>query len=95
MNMSDWFTTTADNYLSRLNRQAIEQAVTEAAGEQKAMAVKAASKKTEAVSIAARLLEGTNWIPASVHISPAVLTAACEDEPLQDDQDYQFPEAAE
>ncbi len=94
INIADWFTTTGDNYLSRINRQGIEQAVTEAKGEQKALAVKVASKKTEAVTIADRLLEGTNWIPAPLRIAPALVPVDHKVTTFEN-SNYTLPEAAE
>lgn len=94
VNMADWFTTSADNYLSRINRQAIEQAVTEAKGDQMTLAVKAARKKNEVVTIGERFLEGTNWIPVPLRIAPVVVTIADEGE-SQVCHEYQISEAVE
>lgn len=77
--MSDWFKSTGEYYPSRISRPTIGTAVAEARGEQKALAVKAAKKKTEAVTIADRLLEGSSWPPIPLSITPLVGGGADED----------------
>ncbi len=71
----------------------VKLAVAEAKGRDAELSVKAAAKKTEAVTIADRLVAGSNWLPAPVRI------AACEAQAVEDqtdiEDDEQFPEAAE
>ncbi|MGQ5720594.1 hypothetical protein [Pseudochrobactrum asaccharolyticum] len=68
--------------------------MTEANDEQKALAVKAASRKTEAVTIAACLIKGTNWIPAPVRIAPAIVLVD-HDAAAFEDSTYPLPQATE
>ncbi|MDX0568580.1 hypothetical protein GOL38_32125, partial [Sinorhizobium medicae] len=68
VNMSDWFETTGNSYFKHGNRTTIELSVAEARGSEAELSVRAAAKKSEAVTIAARLVAGSGWIPAPVRI---------------------------
>ncbi|RVH08714.1 ParB/RepB/Spo0J family partition protein [Sinorhizobium meliloti] len=93
VNMSDWFETTGDSYFKHVNRTTIELSVAEARGSDAELSVRAAAKKSEAVTIADRLVAGTGWIPAPVRIAPAELEQEFESESIAEDE--QFPQAAE
>ncbi|WQP41012.1 hypothetical protein U8C38_25790 (plasmid) [Sinorhizobium medicae] len=64
MHMPDWFETTGDSYFKHVNRTTIELSVAEARGGDAELSVSAAAKKSEAVTIADRLVAGSGWIPA-------------------------------
>lgn len=89
--MTDWFETGAESYFKHINRQSIALAVAEAKGEDASLAVKAAAKKTEAVLIADRMLEGTGWLPAPIRI--AADPSAEANVEMKDDE-TQFPPLA-
>ena len=91
--MTDWFETSAESYFNHINRQSIALAVAEAKGEDASLAVKAAAKKTEAVLIADRLVEGTGWLPAPIRI--AADPSAEANVEMQDDETQFLPMAAE
>ncbi|WP_370008769.1 hypothetical protein [Sinorhizobium fredii] len=55
--------------------------------------MRAAAKKSEAVTIADRLVAGSGWIPAPVRIAPAEAERELEAESITEDE--QFPQAAE
>lgn len=61
--MHEWFEPTAESYFNHISRGGIEFVMNEVAGEQAALAVKAAAKKTEAAIVADRLVKGTGWLP--------------------------------
>ncbi|TIW09256.1 MAG: ParB/RepB/Spo0J family partition protein [Mesorhizobium sp.] len=93
VNMTKWFEPTGDSYFSHINRQSIEAVISEAKGAQAGLAVKAAGKKSEAVSIAERMVTDSGWLPEPVRISvPAAETK-------RDDADFEeetpHPVAAE
>jgi ParB family transcriptional regulator, chromosome partitioning protein len=92
--MSEWFETTGDSYFKHINRTTIELAVAEAKGREAELSVKAAAKKTEAVTIAERLVAGSGWIPAPVRIAAADEARSHEHE-MDIEDNEQFPEAAE
>ncbi|WP_037461979.1 ParB/RepB/Spo0J family partition protein [Sinorhizobium fredii] len=92
VHMQDWFETTGDSYFKHVNRTTIELAVAEAKGSEAELSVRAAAKKSEAVTIADRLVSGSGWLPAPVRIA--------SDEAERQDaesipEDEQFPQAAE
>lgn len=89
VHMSDWFETTGDSYFRHVNRTTIELAVAEAKGGEAELSVRAAAKKSEAVTIADRLVAGSGWLPAPVRIT------APEPVAQADDGEDEFPEAAE
>lgn len=60
VDMSEWFETTGESYFKHVNRRTIKLAVAEAKGRDAELSVKAAAKKTEAVTIADRLVAGSN-----------------------------------
>ncbi|MDX0377553.1 chromosome partitioning protein ParB [Sinorhizobium meliloti] len=93
VHMPDWFETTGDSYFKHVNRTTIELAVAEARGSEAELSVRAAAKKSEAVTIADRLVAGTGWIPAPVRIAPAEPEQELEAESIA--EDGQFPQAAE
>lgn len=68
IDMASWYQPTAESCFQHLNRNSIQVAVTEAAGEMAASAVASAKKKAEAVVIAERLVRDTNWLPKYVRI---------------------------
>lgn len=88
VHMPDWFETTGDSYFRHVNRTTIELAVAEAKGGEAELSVRAAAKKSEAVTIADRLVAGSGWLPAPVRVTSP--------EPAQfGDGEDEFPEAAE
>ena len=88
VHMPDWFETTGDSYFRHVNRTTIELAVAEAKGGEAELSVRAAAKKSEAVTIADRLITGSDWLPAPVRITSP--------EPAQTgDGEDEFPEGAE
>jgi len=93
MRMTDWFETSAESYFNHINRQSIALAVAEAKGEDASLAIKAAAKKTEAVLIADRLVEGTGWLPAPIRI--AADPSAEANVEMKGDEAHLLPMAAE
>lgn len=93
VNMSDWFETTGDSYFKHVNRTTIELSVAEARGSDAELSVRAAAKKSEAVTIADRLVAGSGWIPAPVRIARAKAEQELGAESIAEDE--QFPQAAE
>jgi len=89
LHMPDWFETTGDSYFRHVNRTTIELAVAEAKGGEAELSVRAAAKKSEAVTIADRLVAGSGWLPAPVRITAPEPVAPA------DDGEDEFPEAAE
>jgi ParB family transcriptional regulator, chromosome partitioning protein len=63
LDMADWWTPTAANYLGHVSKAKALEAVAEATGEQGTPAV-GAMKKAEAAAHCARRLEGTRWLPS-------------------------------
>ncbi|MDX0184567.1 ParB/RepB/Spo0J family partition protein [Sinorhizobium meliloti] len=93
VNMPDWFETTGDSYFKHVNRTTIELSVAEARGSDAELSVRAAAKKSEAVTIADRLVAGSGWIPAPVRLARAEAEQESNSESI--DEDEQFPQAAE
>ncbi|MEY9103796.1 ParB family chromosome partitioning protein [Sinorhizobium fredii] len=91
VHMPDWFETTGDSYFKHVNRTTIELAVAEAKGSEAELSVRAATKKSEAVTIADRLVTGSGWLPAPVRISSPEQT----DDGKSSAEHEQFPQAAE
>ncbi|TSA03393.1 MAG: hypothetical protein D4R81_03430 [Nitrospiraceae bacterium] len=60
--MKTWFTPTADNYFSRISKPQILEALREAKGTETAPAWEKL-KKSELATVAAREIEGKNWLP--------------------------------
>ncbi|WP_234838628.1 hypothetical protein [Sinorhizobium meliloti] len=92
VHMPDWFETTGDSYFKHVNRTTIELSVAEARGSDAELLVRAA-KKSEAVTIADRLVAGTGWIPSPLRIAPAEAEQELQAESIAEDE--QFPQAAE
>ncbi|OAP35314.1 hypothetical protein AU381_25680 [Sinorhizobium glycinis] len=90
VHMPDWFEATGDSYFKHVNRTTIELSVAEARGSDAELSVRAAAKKSEAVTIADRLVAGTGWIPSPLRIAPAEA-----EQELGAESDEQFPQAAE
>jgi ParB family chromosome partitioning protein len=63
LDMSAWFTPTAENYFGRVSRQQILDALTEARGGQPPAPAWLKLKKTELASLAEREVGGTGWLP--------------------------------
>lgn len=63
LDMADWWEPTADEYLTKVPKQLIAQALSEASMSADAVAVEK-MKKGEAVARAADLLQGKRWLPA-------------------------------
>ena len=61
LDMLNWFTPAADNYFSRISKPQILEALREAKGTAPAPWEKL--KKSELAAIAAREIEGRNWLP--------------------------------
>ncbi|WP_027997253.1 ParB/RepB/Spo0J family partition protein [Sinorhizobium arboris] len=93
VNMPDWFETTGDSYFKHVNRTTIELSLAEARGSEAELSVRAAAKKSEAVTIADRLVAGTGWIPSPLRIAPAEAEQELGAESIAEDE--QFPQAAE
>lgn len=83
MDMADWFTPTAAGYFSRISRDGIIQALTEAKECHPAPAW-LKMKKAELAALAEKQIAGTGWLPAPVRIN----------NPASDDAEL-LPEAAE
>lgn len=62
LDMTTWFTPTADNYFSRISKPQILEALREARGTAPAPAWEKL-KKSELAALAAREIEGKNWLP--------------------------------
>jgi ParB family chromosome partitioning protein len=62
LDMTTWFTPTADNYFSRISKPQILNALREAKGTAPAPAWEKL-KKSELAALAAREIEGRNWLP--------------------------------
>lgn len=93
VHMQDWFETTGDSYFRHVNRTTIELAVAEAKGSEAELSVRAAAKKSEAVTIADRVVAGSGWLPSPVRLTlPEV---GPEIEAGRNPDDNEFPEAAE
>jgi ParB family transcriptional regulator, chromosome partitioning protein len=93
VNMADWFETTGDSYFKHVNRTTIELAVAEAKGSDAELSVRAAAKKSEAVTIADRLVAGSGWLPAPARI--ATVEAEQKVGSVSIPEDEQSPLAAE
>ena len=63
LDMADWWTPTAENYLGHVSKAKALEAVQEATGEQVTPDM-AAIKRSEAAAHCARRLEGTRWLPS-------------------------------
>ncbi|MDX0840594.1 hypothetical protein GOD96_32780 [Sinorhizobium medicae] len=93
VNVPDWFETTGDSYFKHVNRTTIELSLAEARGSEAELSVRAAAKRSEAVTIADRLVAGTGWIPSPLRIAPAEAEQELQAESIAEDE--QFPQAAE
>ncbi|WP_234895482.1 ParB/RepB/Spo0J family partition protein [Sinorhizobium meliloti] len=89
VNMPDWFETTGDSYFKHVNRTTIELSLAEARGSEAELSVRAAANKSEAVTIADRLVAGTGWIPSPLRIAPAEAEQELQAESIAEDE--QFP----
>jgi len=87
IDMASWYQPTAESCFQHLNRNSIQVAVTEAAGEMAASAVASAKKKAEAVVIAERLVKDTNWLPKYVRIEQMNATNETGLESMDDIED--------
>jgi len=67
LDLSAWFTPTADNYFSRINRAQILAAIDEAKGEHAPALDKL--KKSELANRAEAIVAGTGWLPQAMHIA--------------------------
>ncbi len=67
--MTHWFEPTGESYFNGVNRMTIELCVAEAKGADAALGVRNAKNKAEAVTIAARVVKGTGWLPAPIRIA--------------------------
>ena len=67
--MTKWFEPTAESYFNRVNRMTIELSVAEAKGAAAELGVRNAKNKAEAVTIAARVVKGSGWLPAPIRIA--------------------------
>jgi ParB family chromosome partitioning protein len=70
LDMADWWEPQGDNYLARVSKDAIAQAVTEGAGKDAAASL-AGLKKGAAVARADELLAGLRWLPGFLRPAPA------------------------
>ncbi|MCO5164552.1 MAG: ParB/RepB/Spo0J family partition protein [Mesorhizobium sp.] len=69
VDMTKWFEPTAESYFNRVNRMTIELSVAEAKGADAELGVRNAKNKAEAVTIAARVVKGSGWLPAPIRIA--------------------------
>lgn len=69
LDMTGWFTPTAENYFSRVSRAQILSAVDEAKGSHAPALEKL--KKAELAERAENLLSGTGWLPAPIRVAIA------------------------
>ncbi|MBN8477354.1 MAG: ParB/RepB/Spo0J family partition protein [Burkholderiales bacterium] len=67
LDMTAWWTASAENYLGRVNKTLIVDAVTEACGAETAKRL-APLRKGDAVKAAEKELEGKNWLPALLRV---------------------------
>jgi ParB family chromosome partitioning protein len=77
LDLADWWTPCADNFLSHVPKAKIIEAVTAAVGEGAAKDLPK-MKKTEAVAAGAALLAGTRWLPTPLRVA-SVADAASTD----------------
>ncbi|PRD49813.1 hypothetical protein DEV92_11977 [Phyllobacterium myrsinacearum] len=85
--MASWYRPTAEGCFTHLNRNSLQVAVTEAAGQQAASAVVSAKKKAEAVVVAERLVKDTNWLPKYVRIEQPNANNVADLESIDDIED--------
>ncbi len=71
--------TTAENYLSRISKDRITEAVTEARGEETATLL-SDLKKEKMVIEAERLLSGSGWVPQALRSADAVSSPDTDDD---------------
>jgi ParB family transcriptional regulator, chromosome partitioning protein len=84
IDLTDWYQPTGESCFRHLNRNSIELAVREAAGEQAASAIASAKKKAEAVVIAERLVKGTDWLPEPIRFEQANTPMTADPESIDD-----------
>jgi ParB family transcriptional regulator, chromosome partitioning protein len=68
LDMTEWFTPTADNYFSSVGKQQVLDAVTETKGQPPAPALEKL-KRGELASQAERLVADTGWLPKPLRLS--------------------------
>ena len=76
---------TVDNYLGRVTKPRILEAVREAKGEQSAQLIDHL-KKAEMAKEAERLLEGTGWLPEPLRTSVADRTESIDGDVAEDNE---------
>lgn len=67
--MTKWFEPTGESYFNRVNRMTMELSAAEAKGADAELGVRNAKNKAEAVTIAARVVKGSGWLPAPIRIA--------------------------
>jgi len=82
------WTPTVDNYLGRVTKAHILQAVREAKGEQSAQLIDHL-KKPDMAREAARLLEGSGWLPEVLRLPVAETTVVAETDAASTDDDVE------
>lgn len=75
LDMTDWFTPTAENYFKRVSRDQIATAIKEAVGDDEA-AKAAKMKKGDAAVYAETLFKDRRWLPPQLRV-PAPQQPAC------------------
>jgi ParB family chromosome partitioning protein len=84
--VKEGWTTTADNYLNRVSKDRILEAVSEARGEETKTLI-AHLKKEPMAKEAERLIVGKGWLPEPLRIADTVKTADDEDDRDDTDED--------
>ncbi len=79
MDMAHWFTPDTQNFFGRISKPQIAQALTESG---KALdSSKLAWKKAPLAEFAEREIDGTNWLPAPIRITPPPPAAGTKNDP--------------
>jgi len=83
VDMSKWFTPTAENFFSKVSKTSIAEALAEAGKPASADSLKL--KKAQLAALAETELKGTGWLPAPIRISSAAGSANDADAPTGDE----------
>jgi ParB family chromosome partitioning protein len=83
VDMSKWFTPTAENFFSKVSKASIAEALAEAGKPASADSLKL--KKPQLAALAETELKSTGWLPAPIRISSAVGSATHADIPTGDE----------
>jgi ParB family chromosome partitioning protein len=83
VDMSKWFTPTAENFFSKVSKASMAEALAEAGKPASADSLKL--KKAQLAALAETELTGTGWLPAAIRISSAAGSANYADAPNGED----------